>query len=128
MSDALPRGTAFQMRGLKVQSLFSIPALAIVLGSLTALVDLTSAQWEWLLGAALLCTPVTGHAGPPFEARSIDGTGNNLDNPTWGSADTPLLRLGTAAYSDDVSAPAGLDRPSSRMVSNALSAMAGPTP
>jgi peroxidase len=81
-----------------------------------------------LLGAALLFTPVTGHAGPAFEARSIDGTGNNLDNPTWGSADTPLLRFSTAAYSDGVSAPAGLDRPSPRMVSNALSAMAGPTP
>lgn len=68
------------------------------------------------------------HAGAPLEFRSIDGTGNNIDNPDWGSTGTPLLRLGTVGYADGVSAPAGPKRPSSRAVSNAVSAMSGETP
>ncbi len=43
--------------------------------------------------------------------RSIDGTGNNLAHPTWGTAGTDLIRI----------APAGADRPSARVISNALS-------
>ncbi len=52
--------------------------------------------------------------------RSIDGTGNNLANPTWGSAGVDLLRLAPAAYADGVSAPAGASRPSARVVSNTI--------
>ncbi len=54
--------------------------------------------------------------------RSIDGHGNNLNNPTWGAADEPLLRTAPPGYSDGVSAPAGPNRPSPRLVSNLLCA------
>ena len=40
---------------------------------------------------------------------SIDGTGNNLPTPTWGSAGTDLLRIAPAAYADGVSTPAGAE-------------------
>ncbi|MFO0965945.1 MAG: peroxidase family protein [Gemmataceae bacterium] len=50
---------------------------------------------------------------------AIDGTGNNLLHPTWGSAGVDLLRLAPAAYSDG-STPAGADRPSARVVSNTV--------
>ncbi len=54
------------------------------------------------------------------EVASIDGSGNNLDNPEWGAADTNLLRLTTAEYGDGISTPAGEDRPSAREVSNSI--------
>jgi peroxidase len=53
--------------------------------------------------------------------RSIDGTGNNLAHPEWGSTDEQLLRIAPAQYGDGISTPAGADRPSARDVSNALS-------
>lgn len=49
---------------------------------------------------------------------SIDGTGNNIANPDWGSTDTDLLRTTTVEYGDGISSPAGEDRPSAREVSN----------
>lgn len=54
--------------------------------------------------------------------RSIDGTGNNLVNPQWGSTDEQLLRLAPAEYGDGVSSPAGADRLGAREISNALAA------
>src|SRR5438045_326862 len=51
---------------------------------------------------------------------AIDGTGNNLTNPAWGSAGTDLLRLAAAAYADGVSTPAGTDRPSARLISDTV--------
>ena len=56
------------------------------------------------------------------EVRSIDGTGNNLYHPIWGSAGSQLSRVTSVAYSDGVSAPAGANLPNARVISNALSA------
>ena len=55
------------------------------------------------------------------EFRTIDGSDNNIANPTWGEADTQLLRLLPADYDDGISEPAGADRPSAREISNAVS-------
>ncbi len=41
----------------------------------------------------------------PMEAEPIDGVGNNLANPLWGSAGSDLLRLTAAAYADGVDSP-----------------------
>ena len=57
---------------------------------------------------------------PPDEHRTIDGSDNNLTNPTWGEAAHPVLRLFPNAYADNTSSPAGADRPSARAVSNAV--------
>lgn len=65
---------------------------------------------------------------PPVRAgsfRSIDGSGNNIANPTWGETDTELLRLVPPAYEDGLSVPRGGDPsslPSARAISNAVSA------
>jgi hypothetical protein len=56
------------------------------------------------------------------DVASIDGTGNNLTHPLWGSAGSDLLRMAPAAYADGISAPAGATRPSARAISNALAA------
>jgi hypothetical protein len=59
-------------------------------------------------------------ASSPTEVRSIDGTGNNVAHPAWGSAGVDLLRTAPAAYSDGFSAPAGENRPSARLISNTV--------
>jgi hypothetical protein len=56
----------------------------------------------------------------PLETRTIDGAGNNLANPTWGAAETTVLRLASIAYTDGLESPAGEDRPGARAVSNAI--------
>ncbi len=56
------------------------------------------------------------------EVRSIDGTGNNVENPELGSTDTELLRVAENDYADGISEPGGEDRPSAREISNALAA------
>ena len=57
-----------------------------------------------------------------FPVRSIDGSGNNLDDPLIGAALTPLVRRVDPDYADNVSSLAGPDRPGPREISNAVSA------
>ncbi|MEC4985132.1 MAG: peroxidase family protein [Oscillatoria sp. PMC 1068.18] len=59
------------------------------------------------------------------EFRAIDGSNNNLANPTYGQANTELIRLLDPAYTDGYSSPAGADRPSARAISNAVSSQSG---
>ncbi|MFN9717627.1 MAG: peroxidase family protein, partial [Planctomycetota bacterium] len=51
----------------------------------------------------------------------IDGTGNNLQHPEWGSTNEKLLRLAKVEYGDTISSVGGTDRPGARMISNTLS-------
>ena len=67
-----------------------------------------------LLSGSVSTTTTSTGAGA-FDVRSIDGTGNNLAHPDWGSAGVDLLRIAPAAYADGVSTPAGADRPSARV-------------
>lgn len=62
------------------------------------------------------------------ETRSIDGSGNNVANPSWGAAGTNLLRLTTVEYGDGISTPAGASRPNARVISNALNAQTASAP
>lgn len=53
------------------------------------------------------------------EARHIDGTGNNLEHGTWGSAGSSLLRVAPASYADGIGAyHTGAANP--RDISNAI--------
>jgi len=55
------------------------------------------------------------------DIRAIDGSGNNLTNPDWGTAGEEFIRKNNlSAYTDGISTPAGTTRPSARAVSNAL--------
>ncbi len=57
------------------------------------------------------------------EFRSYDGTGNNSDNPSWGSAGTALLRnLVPADYEDGIAEPRDEGLPGARQISNAFAA------
>ncbi|OYP33908.1 peroxidase family protein [Rhodopirellula sp. MGV] len=59
---------------------------------------------------------------PVSEYRSFDGSNNHPTNSDWGAAGQALLRLADEDYSDGVSQPSGVDRPSPRVISNQLSA------
>ena len=58
--------------------------------------------------------------------RSFNGLGNNLTSPTFGEAETELLRLTPNAYADGISEPTGglttSSLPSARAISNGISA------
>ncbi len=58
----------------------------------------------------------------PKGYRSITGYGNNKRHPEWGSAEQPFLRIVHPAYTDFSGSPSGVDRPSARLVSNAVCA------
>src|SRR5581483_8006112 len=58
----------------------------------------------------------------PLEFRTIDGTNNNLLDPTLGSANTPFLRTTTNAYGDGRDTPAGASEKGAREISNLVDA------
>ncbi len=55
------------------------------------------------------------------ETIPLDGKGNNVAHPEWGSVNQQLLRLSPVDYADGIRSPAGADRPSPRVVSNTFS-------
>lgn len=59
-------------------------------------------------------------AGKEREDRSINGYGNNLNNPEWGSSFQHLDRVCPADYADGISALGGVGRKSAREISNIL--------
>ncbi|MCA9037799.1 MAG: peroxidase [Planctomycetaceae bacterium] len=60
-----------------------------------------------------------------LSAASVDGSGNNLTNPEWGSAGEDLLRIADAQYPDGIAEVAGTNRPSARAISNDVSDSGG---
>ncbi|MFQ5574969.1 MAG: peroxidase family protein [Terriglobia bacterium] len=62
---------------------------------------------------------------PSTENRTIDGVGNNLDNPDYGSAGIQLLRMGHANYPDGMTPITDPDLASARAISNAVAAQEG---
>lgn len=57
--------------------------------------------------------------------RSLDGRGNNLHHPQWGSVDHPLIRVTTVEYGDNVSGMGGVGRANPRAVSNGVISQSG---
>jgi len=62
------------------------------------------------------------------KVRSIDGSGSNKNNPEIGAAFTELIRMVDADFGDSISSLSGQDRPSSRAISNSVSAQEGSIP
>lgn len=52
--------------------------------------------------------------------RSVDGSGNNLSNPSWGQVGQQLLRLSPSEYGDSISSASGSNRMNARQISNIL--------
>ena len=57
--------------------------------------------------------------------QSLDGTGNNVSNPDWGSTGVQLLRIADVDYGNGIATPAGSDRASARQISNAVVSQSG---
>jgi hypothetical protein len=53
-----------------------------------------------------------------FPIESLDGRGNNVNNPSWGQSNRPYSRVGTAHYADGIGAP--VNGPNARLVSNRI--------
>nr|WP_083466977.1 peroxidase family protein [Kibdelosporangium sp. MJ126-NF4]CEL20263.1 Peroxinectin [Kibdelosporangium sp. MJ126-NF4]CTQ97489.1 Peroxinectin (EC 1.11.1.7) [Kibdelosporangium sp. MJ126-NF4] len=75
-----------------------------------------------LAGAILIVFPLTATVAPaqqacsPTSVRTLDGSCNNLANPTWGRTNTSYLRVAPANYADGVGRP--INGPEPRFVSN----------
>lgn len=54
------------------------------------------------------------------EARSIDGSGNNLQLPQMGAAETMLIRQVAPDYADAIAQLSGANRPNPRVISNVV--------
>jgi hypothetical protein len=71
---------------------------------------------------AFVCFAFFAHvwATPPATYYAINGAGNNVENPLWGAANQPMVRVLTPAnYADDVGA-VDTTRPSARWISNTV--------
>ncbi|XP_054167499.1 peroxidasin homolog pxn-1-like [Oppia nitens] len=75
---------------------------------------------ETILGKECL-QPLVSHPCYPGKYRSYTGHCNNVQNPEWGNANTPYLRVLTADYSDGITKPrisvTGTQLPTAREVS-----------
>ncbi|HYQ67800.1 peroxidase family protein [Actinophytocola sp.] len=81
--------------------------LPLALSAVTAMVLATLVSADWPASAAV-----------PFEIQSLDGSGNNVANPTWGQSGRPYARVAPARYTDGRSAPVA--GPNSRAISNRM--------
>ncbi|KAI8892142.1 heme peroxidase, partial [Globomyces pollinis-pini] len=65
---------------------------------------------------------ISKDTGPPATGfRSIDGIGNNIENPKLGSYNYPYSRYNSyAEYGDGISSPSGANRPNAKVISNLL--------
>jgi hypothetical protein len=62
----------------------------------------------------------------PTDFRPVTEVGNNVANPTLGTAGTDLLRLSPVAYADGISSPSLPNNPGARVVSDIVSNQADP--
>jgi peroxidase len=86
--------------------------------------------WFGLMMTGLIIHSASSAAEFPAEFRTIDGSGNNIQHPTWGSTGIPLLRLVAPDYDAPAGrgTPAGSNRASARAISNACAAQSGSVP
>jgi peroxidase len=71
-----------------------------------------------LVALALGIVAVPSAAADTFQVRSLDGSGNNVRNPTWGQTNTQYGRVAPANYADGIARP--VSGPPTRLVSNRI--------
>jgi hypothetical protein len=71
-----------------------------------------------LVALALGIVAVPSAAADAFQVRSLDGSGNNVRNPTWGQTNTQYTRVAAANYADGIAKP--VSGPPTRYVSNRI--------
>lgn len=63
----------------------------------------------------LLSTSLQGQ-----ENRTINGFGNNINNPEWGAVGVNQRKVTPSGFADGMSEPGGQDRPNPRVISNTI--------
>lgn len=87
--------------------------------ALSSLIVLVRRAVVVAIPAIVVALPLAGARAQEY--RSIDGSGNNLEHPEWGSVNQQLRReVSGAHYADGVEEPAGGDRPNPRDISNSV--------
>jgi Animal haem peroxidase len=71
-----------------------------------------------LLATLIFAVSRAAGADPPLLVRSLDGSGNNLQHPDWGKANTKYVRVASPNYADRIKAP--VSGPPTRYVSNRI--------
>src|SRR5688500_2964064 len=71
-----------------------------------------------LAAGGLVAVAPEASAAVPFAIQSLDGSGNNAANPTWGQSGTNYHRIAPARYADGLGEPVA--GPNSRFASNRL--------
>jgi len=71
-----------------------------------------------LVAGTIVAIAPGAEAAVPFPVENLDGSGNNVANPTWGQANRAYSRVGTAHYADGVGSP--MTGPNARYVSNRI--------
>ena len=66
--------------------------------------------------AGIVTVAQTAQAAVPFPIENLNGSGNNVANPTWGQSGRPYARVAPAVYADGIGTPVG--GPNARYVSN----------
>jgi hypothetical protein len=102
--------TRLSLEQLEARQLMAADALASALSSTDTSTSST----------ARIPAPTT--SSQVASVRTFDGTGNNLTHSQWGSTGEELLRKAAAEYGDGIYTLAGADRPSPRVISNAIAA------
>ena len=81
-----------------------------------------------LVGFLVMSCDGNSNSNVDDDVRSIDGSGNNLQDPLMGATFTQLLRMIFSDYADGVSEIPEAGRPSPRLVSNIVNSQVGLIP
>jgi len=71
-----------------------------------------------LVTGGLIAIAPSAQAAVSFPVASLNGSGNNVANPTWGQSGTNYTRVGPVRYADNRGTPAA--GPNTRLISNRI--------
>ena len=94
----------------------------------TGITDLPDYLFSTLINPTRPLAAGSAASGPVTEYAAIDGSNNNLENPTLGTPGTQMRVDYTQEYGDGIRTPAGQTRLNSREISNTLFAQSGSIP
>ncbi len=107
------------------QWMFTSPLMLKATGPPSSTLGAASGQPSSTTSIEPSYTPFSMHLS--ISDRSFDGTGNNIDNPSWGSTGTALLKKAPVSYADAVFVPTS-SRPNPRLISNLVFSQSGSFP
>jgi peroxidase len=120
LKDRLPRIT-FVREHRRFLSPFSSHPRGIPMKKASYVRRFRALRLEKLQARELMAIDLAGLLRPgDLATYSSDGTNNNPLQAEWGSTNERLLRLAKPEYGDSISTPGGSDRPSARVISNAV--------